>query len=64
MRSQYVLDMKIDIEFSFDIIKPMKTNLTMEQGLYVHEGQPIGDLLDAVEMDRESRAQALWGTTQ
>jgi hypothetical protein len=55
--------MKIDIEFSFDNIKPMKTNLTLEEGLYVHEGEPVDDLLDAVEMDRESRVQALWEIT-
>jgi hypothetical protein len=55
--------MKIDNEFSFDIIESMKSNLTMEQGLYVHEGEPVDDLLHAVELDRESRAQALWQVT-
>lgn len=37
------------------------TPLKMEQGLYVHEGEPADNLLDAVALDRDSRTRALWG---
>ena len=42
----------------------MQTKLTMELGLYVHEGQPVDDLLDAVTLDRDERALSIWGETQ
>ena len=42
----------------------MQTKLTMEQGLYVHEGQPVDDLLDAVALDRDARTRSIWGETR
>jgi len=36
-------------------------HLKIEQGLYVHEGQPADGLLDAVELDRDERARSIWG---
>jgi len=39
----------------------MQTKLTMEQGLYVHDGQPVDDFLDAVALDRDERSRSIWG---
>ena len=36
-------------------------HLKMEKGLYVHEGEPADLLLDAVALDRDERARAVWG---
>jgi hypothetical protein len=44
----------------FDTISVMKAKLTMELGLYVHEGQPVDDLLDTVMLDRDARARSSW----
>jgi len=38
-----------------------QVSLTKEGGLYVHEGQPNGTLLDAVERARGDRDRAVWG---
>jgi len=38
-----------------------KASLRIENGLCVHEGVPVGNLLDAIEQVREERIQASWG---
>jgi len=38
-----------------------KVSLRIENGLCVHEGEPVGNLLDAVGQVREERIQASWG---
>ena len=67
IRSQFKLHSgsELELEIGHDSITlypvDMGEHLKMEKGLYVHEGEPADLLLDAVSMDREERARAVWG---
>ena len=55
----------LEVEMGADAItlypSGIKASLSKEGGLYVHEGQSDGTLLDAVESARSARDRAVWG---
>jgi len=67
VRKQFGLRAGAELELTIGmgtiLLHPVEQEVSMrvENGLCVHEGIPEGEILNAVEMCRESRAYASWG---
>ncbi len=61
LRSGSALELKVSANAITLYPADTAAALTIENGLYVHEGKPEDSLLDEVERTRDDRDRAVWG---